>query len=220
MKIGLTGGIATGKSHVLSILRQLGCHVIDADQVAREVVRPCRPAYHELVREFGAHILTADGTIDRPQLAELVFADAEKRHRLNAIVHPRVVQAIRRRLRHFETIDPQGIVVVDGALILEVGLEHLFDKLIVAYCPPDLQVDRLMKRDRLTRQQALNRIRAQMPIDEKRAHADYVIDTSGSFDQTRQQVERVFERIQKEFRPQPRSRSHHRGSGQRREREP
>ncbi len=215
LKIGLTGGIATGKSHVLSILQQLGCHVIDADQVAREVVQPCRPAYHELVREFGEHILAADGTIDRPQLAELVFTDDEKRRRLNAIVHPRIVQAIQRQLRRFEATDPQGIVVVDGALILEVGLEHLFDKLIVAYCSPDLQVDRLMRRDRLTRQQALNRIKAQMPIDEKRARADYVIDTSGSFDHTRQQVEQVFENIQKEPDPHPRSHPHHRRSDRR-----
>jgi dephospho-CoA kinase len=198
LRVGLTGGIATGKSHVLSVLHRLGCRIIDADQVARDVVVPGRPAYAEIVREFGHGIVTESGAIDRPQLGAIIFRDPPKRRRLNAIIHPRIMEEIERRLAAFEESDPEGMAVVDGALILEAGAQALFDRLIVVSCDPEEQVRRLMDRDRLSRQEAVSRIQAQMPTAEKRRYADFEIDTSGPFDQTDQQIERVYRTLHQE----------------------
>ncbi|MCS6805649.1 MAG: dephospho-CoA kinase [Acidobacteriota bacterium] len=195
LKVGLTGGIATGKSHVLSLFKALGCHVIDADQIARQVVAPGQPALNELVNEFGPQILDATGHLDRAYLANLVFQDEQKREQLNAIVHPRVIQEIARQYSAYEQSDPNGIVIVDGALIIETGLHTTFDVLIVTDCDPQQQLNRLVARDRLSEEAALNRIRAQMPAAEKKKHADFVIDTSGSFENTRRQVEQVYQAL-------------------------
>jgi dephospho-CoA kinase len=197
LKVGLTGSIAVGKSHVLSLFRGLGCQSIDADHVAREVVQPCRAAYHEIVSTFGAGVLAADGFIDRARLGKIVFDDSEKRQWLNAIVHPRVMEEIEQRISRLAESDPDGIVVVDGALIIEAGVQEFFDTLIVVFCNPDAQIKRLMRRDRLSRELAMKRIQAQMSSEEKRAYADFEIDTSGSFKNTRRQVEQVYQALRK-----------------------
>ncbi len=195
LKIGLTGGIATGKSYVLGILRDFGCEVIDADAVAHRVIEPGRPAYHELIGHFGQGIIAADGTIDRAKLGATVFADKSRREKLNSIVHPRVYEWQARWLAEVEQRNPAAITVVDAALMIETGSYRRFDKLIVVHCEPNLQLERLMVRNNLTREEAMARISAQMPSSEKLKFADYAIDTSSGFEDTRRQVEAVYSEL-------------------------
>jgi dephospho-CoA kinase len=192
LKVGLTGGIATGKSYVVGVLRELGCEVIDADTVAHAAVEPGQPAHQEIVEEFGPEVLEAGGAIDRTRLGAIVFADPSRRERLNAIVHPRVVEAQERWLADIAARNPQAIAIVDAALLIEAGAYRRFDQVVVVYCEPELQLARLMARNHLTREQALSRIAAQMPTAEKLKYADYTINTSGSFADTRRQVEALY----------------------------
>jgi len=196
LKVALTGSIAVGKNYVLQLLHELGCHTIGADHIAREVVRPCDPAYHEIVREFGAEILTSEGTLDRGKLGSVVFNDAAKRERLNRIVHPRVIEQIDKLVSEIERYDPNGIVVVSGALFVESGAYRNFDKVIVVFCDEEKQIERLIERDGFSREEALKRIRAQLSSEEKRRYADFEIDTSGGFEATRAQVEALYRRLQ------------------------
>jgi dephospho-CoA kinase len=191
LTVGLTGGIATGKSYILETLGSLGCATIDADIVARQVVEPGKPAYEDIVRRFGREVLAEDGALDRARLGAIVFADQSQREALNAIVHPRVFEAQAKWLAETAALDPQAVAVVDAALMIETGSYRRFEKLIVAYCSPELQLDRLMSRNRLTRAEAEARIAAQSSTEEKLKYADYSIDTSLGFEDTRQQVERV-----------------------------
>ncbi len=195
LKVGLTGSIAVGKSFVLSVLRELGCATFDADKIAHSMMKPGLPAYEEIVREFGPEVLSEDGSIDRAKLGAIVFAEAARRKRLNEIVHPRVIEEQNRLLRDLETSTPAGIVVIDAALIIESGGYKRFDKLIVAYCDSEIQIERLMRRNKITREDAERRIAAQMSSDEKRRYADFEIDTSGPFDQTRQRVTEVLNQL-------------------------
>lgn len=192
LKVGLTGSIAVGKSFVLSVLKDLGCHVIDADALARAVVGPDTPGLRSVVQAFGEQILNANGELDRAKLGAIVFADETKRHQLNSILHPSIIAAQDRELRALEEQDPGGIAVVDAALMIESGGYRRFDRLIVVHCSPEIQLQRLMKRDGLSREDAEKRISSQMPPCEKKKYADYLIDTSGSFETTRKQVEGVF----------------------------
>lgn len=191
LKVGLTGSIAVGKSFVVSVLRELGCATFDADRIAHSVMEPGKAAYQDIVREFGDDVLAADRTIDRTKLGAIVFADAERRKRLNEIVHPRVHEEQNRLLTEAEAADPNGIAIVDAALMIESGGYKRFDKLIVVFCDRETQVERLMERNQITREDAERRIAAQMPSDEKRKYADYEIDTSGTFDETRSRVQQV-----------------------------
>lgn len=195
LKVGLTGSIAVGKSFVASVFRELGCFVFDADQIARSVVEPGRPAYDEIVREFGREILAPDGSIDRSKLASIVFADREKRMRLNEIVHPRVIEEQDRLLRELQATNPDAIAIVDAALMIESGGYKRFDKLIVVFCDREEQIKRLMNRNHISREEAERRIAAQMSSEEKRRFADYEIDTSGTFEQTRQRVIEVYNQL-------------------------
>lgn len=192
---GLTGGAGSGKSTVAAMFAELGARVIDADRVAHEVIRPPHPAYHEIVREFGFEILDSQGEIDRKRLAAIVFADPEKLEILNAFVHPRVLERIERLAEGFLLADPKAVVLVEAALHYEAGYAGHFKKIIVAWCHPEQQVERLMARMGLTREQAELRIAAQMPAEEKRRRADYVIDCSGDLETTRQQVVELFPRL-------------------------
>lgn len=207
LKIGLTGGIATGKSFVLAVLRERGCEVIDADAVAHRVIEPGQPAYQDIVDHFGEEVLGTDGAtiapIDRARLGAIVFADQNQREKLNSIVHPRVFEAQARWFAEVEAKDPDAIVVVDAALMIETGSYRRFDKLVVVYCDPDLQIERLMDRNNLTREQALARISAQMPSAEKLKYADYTIDTTNGFEDTRRQVESLYVNLQTHRTPQP-----------------
>lgn len=195
LRVGLTGSIAVGKSFVLSVLRELGCATFDADKIAHSMMKPGLSAYEDIVREFGREVLFDDGSIDRTKLGAIVFADEARRKRLNEIVHPRVIEEQDRLLRDVEASNPDGIAVMDAALIVESGGYKRFDKLIVAYCDSEIQIERLMRRNKITRSDAERRIAAQMSSGEKRRYADFEIDTSGTFDQTRQRVTEVFNQL-------------------------
>lgn len=192
LRVGLTGSIAVGKSHVCEVFRELGCYVLDADQTAREVVKPGTKGLIRIVEAFGSGVLQASGELDRKKLGAIVFADKDKRERLNAIVHPLVIEAQDEWIRSVEARDPNGLAIIDAALMIESGGYKRFDKLVVVWCEPDIQLQRLMKRDGLSRENAEARIRAQMPQEEKKRFADHLIDTSAGFDETREQVKKVF----------------------------
>lgn len=191
LKVGLTGSIAVGKSFVCSVFRELGCHVLDADQTARDVVRPGTPGLAKIVSEFGEEILTPAGELDRPKMASIVFADEKMRLLLNSIVHPLVFEAQDAWLRERETEYPDGIAIVDAALMIESGGYRRFDRLIVVWCEPEIQFERLTKRDRMGEREARRRIASQMPQEEKKKFADFLIDTSGDFEATRERCRQV-----------------------------
>lgn len=198
LKVGLTGSIAVGKSYVLSILRELGCVTFDADKIAHSIMEPGRVAYEDIVREFGSEMLDDNGLIDRGKLGPIVFADADRRKRLNQIVHPRVIEEQDRLLAKAEAANPNAIAVVDAALMIESGGYKRFDKLVVVYCDRESQIERLMRRNQITREDAERRIAAQMPSEEKRRYADYEVDTSGTMEETRRRVIEISNALQRE----------------------
>ena len=195
LKIGLTGSIAVGKSYVCDIFRELGCHVLDADKTAREVVEPGTQGLRRIVAEFGDGVLLPDGGLDRKKLGNIVFTDEEKRNLLNSIVHPLVIKAQNKWVKMCKENDPGGIAIIDAALMIESGGYARFDKLIVVWCKPAIQLRRLMLRDNLSERDAKKRIDAQMPQDEKKGFADHLIDTSGGFDDTRKQTIEIFHKL-------------------------
>src|SRR5437773_7912860 len=194
LRVGLTGSIAVGKSHVLRMFAELGCHVIDADTIAREVVAPNTEGLKSVVATFG-DVLNFDGTLNRAKLGQIVFADEARRQKLNSLLHPLIIAAQDEQIRELESHDPEGIVIIDAALMIESGGYERLDKLVVVYCDPEIELERLMKRDGLSREAASERINTQMPQEQKKKYADYLIDTSGSFDATRAQVVSVFEQL-------------------------
>jgi len=197
LRVGLTGSIAVGKSFVTSVFAELGCHVLDADQTAREVVMPGAAGLSAIVDAFGHDILAPDGTLDRARMATIVFADEAKRQRLNFILHPFIIARQDEILRDWEREDPNGIGIVDAALMIESGGYKRFDKLIVVHCQPEVQLERLMLRSKLTLAEAQQRIASQMPQEEKQRYADYLIDTSDGFEPTKQRTAEVYKELRK-----------------------
>jgi dephospho-CoA kinase len=195
LRVGLTGSIAVGKSNVARVLAELGCHVLDADQTARAVVAPGADGLRMIVAAFGNDVLRADGTLDRAALGRIVFADEQARLRLNAILHPLIMAAQDEWLKARGREDPQGVAVIDAALMIESGGYRRFDKLIVVHCRPEVQLERLMRREKITRAEAEQRIAAQMPQAEKMSYADYLIDTSDGYDTARAQTIAVYEKL-------------------------
>jgi dephospho-CoA kinase len=195
LRVGLTGSIAVGKSYVAGLLRELGCRVTDADEVARRVVEPGTEGLRAVAEAFGPEVLREDGTLDRARLGALVFGDEEKRLRLNALLHPLIMAEQDAQLRRWELEDPRGVGVVDAALMIESGGFRRFDKLVVVHCRPEAQLERLMRRNQLMREEAERRIAAQMPQAEKLRYADFAIDTSGDFEDTRRQTEAVYREL-------------------------
>jgi dephospho-CoA kinase len=191
LRVGLTGGLASGKSFVGRALADLGCHLIEADQLGHEVLMPGAEAYEPVIREFGRGVLAADGAIDRARLAAEVFDRPERLEKLNGLVHPAVVRREEEALKAFEASDPGGIAVVAAAILIETGSYRRFDKIVLAVARPEQQVERAMDRG-LSREKALARIARQMPLEEKRKFADYVIDTSGGKGDTLRQVNEVY----------------------------
>jgi dephospho-CoA kinase len=193
--LGLTGGIATGKSSVARLFERLGAVVIDADRIVHELQAPGQPALAEIAAAFGAGMLRADGSLDRERLGALVFRDAAARARLNAIVHPRVGAELARRLAAARAAGAR-LILLDVPLLLETGGARGFvEGVIVVYAPEEQQIRRQMERDGCARDEAERRVRAQLPIEEKRRRADHVIDNSGSPAETEAQVRRLFERL-------------------------
>jgi dephospho-CoA kinase len=199
LRVGLTGSIAVGKSFISGVLAELGCRVLDADETARDVVTPGSPALLEVVAKFGDSVIKGDGTLDRVALGALVFADADKRSTLNSILHPYIIAQQDERLREWEALDPDGIAIVDAALMIESGGYKRFDKLIVVHCRRDVQLERLMSRDNLNRAEAERRIAAQMPQEEKKKFADYLIDTSDGFESARRRAVDVYGELREEL---------------------
>src|SRR6266480_3711033 len=197
LKVGLTGSIAVGKSSVLGVLAELGCHVLDADATARDVVAPGTAGMNAVVDAFGDDILNSDGALDRARLGAIVFADETKRLQLNSILHPFIIAAQDERMRQWEKEDPQGIAVVDAALMIESGGYRRFDKLVVVHCRPEVQLERLISRDGLSPQEAERRIKSQLSQEEKQNFADYLIDTSDGFNETRKRTMEVYEELLK-----------------------
>ena len=194
--VGLTGGVASGKSTVVSMFAEEGARVIDVDELSRLVVEPGRPAWHEIIAFFGREVLKEDGALDRRRLGHIVFSDARKRRELEKIVHPRVLEEYEKRLNLIREQNKQAIVIADVPLLMEIELEARFDRVIVVYAPPKLQTKRLIGRDGLTEQAALKRLTLQMPIEEKARRADSVIDNSGSLEETRRQVRQVYQGLE------------------------
>ncbi len=192
LKVGLTGSIAVGKSYVCEVLRELGAHVLDADQTARDVVAKGTRGLAMIAEEFGPEVVTADGELDRPKMAAIVFGDETKRLKLNAIVHPLVIEAQDVWIRKCETEDADGIAVIDAALMIESGGYTRFDKLIVVWCESGVQLERLKNRNGFDDAEALRRINSQMPQEEKKRFADYLIDTTDGFEATRRRTVEVF----------------------------
>lgn len=190
MILGVTGNIASGKSSVCRQLARRGALVVDADQLAREVVEPGGPVLEQLVAAFGEDILKADGSLDRHCLGDLVFSDPSARDRLNAIIHPAIAALSVTRLQELRAAAP--LIVYEAPLLFEVGAETRVDKVLVVTIDPEVQLARLMERDRLDQQSAQQRIDAQMAQEQKIAHADYVIDNSASQEETMAQVERLW----------------------------
>jgi len=195
LRVGLTGGLACGKSFVGEALAALGCHLIRADELGHQVLLPDGEAYQPVVREFGAGILDEEGRIDRGKLAAEVFTRPERLERLNALVHPPVIRREQELLARLAGSDPNGIAVVEAAILIETGSYKRFDKLVLVVCTPEQQIARAVKRDGVTPEQALRRLERQMPLEEKRKYADYVIDTSGDKADTLRQTREVYERL-------------------------
>lgn len=194
--IGLTGNIASGKSSVAQMFEKLGARIIDADLVARAVVEPNRPAWNEIRDTFGAEVLNPDGTIDREKLGEIVFNDEEKRKALNEITHPRIIEEIKGLIERSRD-EGVNVTIIEAALIVEKGgwLRDIIDNLIVVSASEDSRIERLMSRNGYSREEALSRIRSQMPSAEKEKHGDFIIDNSTSLEDTESQVISIWEKI-------------------------
>ena len=195
--VGLTGGIASGKSTVCGFFQAAGARILDADQMARQVVMPGEPAWRAIVDHFGKSILKPDGALDRAALGEIVFRDKMQRTVLEGIIHPRVRQAMIAATAHLSSAEPGCLIIQDVPLLLETGMHRNqgLAEIIVVYLPETVQIERLIKRDGINREQALRRVRAQMPMEEKRKLATIVIDNSGNLDQTQDQVRQIHRRL-------------------------
>ncbi len=193
--IGLTGGICSGKSTVSRMLKRRGARIVDADKIARHVVEPGMPALAEIAWAFGDEMIRPDGSLDRQRLAALIFSDAEQRRRLNSIVHPRVAEEQARIVARIAREDPHALVIIDAALLIEVGAHRNVEKLIVVYVSLKIQAERLMQRNSLSEEEALLMIRSQMPLEEKARMASFVVDNSGSLNETERQVEAIYQEL-------------------------
>jgi dephospho-CoA kinase len=189
--VGLTGGIATGKSTVTEMFRERGVVILDFDVMSRDVVEPDTPAWHDIVAHFGESILSADRTLDRAKIGDIVFPDAEERKKLEGFIYPRLFEEYNRLLSEIEEADPDALVLVDTPLLFEAKLEGMFGKILVVYATRELQIERLTERDGLDMDAVLARIDAQMPTEEKLEGADYVIRNCGSLEGVERAVEEI-----------------------------
>jgi len=197
LTVGLTGGVASGKTAVSRVLREEGAYIIDADQIARELVQPRKPAWNEIIRAFGKEILREDGSIQRKKLADKIFTDPEQRKVLNQILHPRIEKEIDRRAREIGQKDPEAIVVIDAPLLVELGMHHKVDRLIVVTSTQSQQMERLKKRDGRSPEEASKLLFSQIPIEEKVKLADFVVRNEGSLEEMKKRAREVFKELKK-----------------------
>ncbi|MBN2059240.1 MAG: dephospho-CoA kinase, partial [Deltaproteobacteria bacterium] len=194
--IGVTGGIASGKTTVANMLKELGAPIIDFDVLAREVVEPEEPAWKDIVAFFGEQVLNEDRTLDRKKLSEIVFRDMEKRKKLEGFTHPRINEGFISRLNEITKDNPNAIIQVVIPLLIELNLQYRFHKNLMVYVPEEVQIERLVARDNITRDEAARILKAQLPIDEKVGYADFVIHNDKSIEDTRIQVEKLYKQLQ------------------------
>jgi dephospho-CoA kinase len=195
--LGVTGGIASGKTTVSKMLLELGTPLIDFDILARQVVEPQKPAWNDILEYFGKQVLHEDGTLDRKKLSDIVFKDFEKRKKLESFTHPRIHEAFVKSLDDITSEDPNAIVQVAIPLLVELNLQYMFHKMVVVYIPPEKQIERLAERDGITPQEAANILKAQLPIDEKVGYADFVIHNERTLEETKRQVEELWMNLKK-----------------------
>ncbi len=193
--LGLTGGIACGKTTVANMFEELGAATIDFDVIARQVVEPGQPALENVVAYFGQQVLQKDGTLDRKRLSRIVFQDADKRRKLERLTHPPIFEAFFREVRGIAETDPKAIIQAVIPLLIEVNMQHLFDKILVVHIPEAGQIRRLAKRDRISESQAAKMVASQMPIEKKLAYADIVIRNDGPVEETWKQVQKVWQSL-------------------------
>ncbi|MBI5810354.1 MAG: dephospho-CoA kinase [Deltaproteobacteria bacterium] len=195
MIVGLTGGIATGKSLVSKELKRLGARVVDADAIAREVSAAGSPACGEIVKEFGRGILGSGGVLDRKRLAGIIFNDPESRRRLDRIMHPRIIKRMREEAGRLRRIDPDALIVFEAPLLFEAGLNKDVDRIIVVVSDEDRQIERLRRKEGLTAKDARKRIMSQMPLDEKKKLADHIIYNNGTVEEALKEAGSLYERL-------------------------
>ena len=195
--VGLTGGIVGGKSTVASMFRDLGAKILDADILGHSVILPYKPAWKKIVKLFGEDILRKDLTINREKLGKIVFADQALLKKLNEITHPEIIKLIKKEinLARDKTHNQEKILIIDAALIYEAKIDRLMDKIIVVYIDEDEQIKRLIKRNNLSKDEASQRVKSQIPMKEKIKMADYVIDNNDTLDKTKKQVEKIWQEL-------------------------
>ncbi len=191
----LTGAISTGKSIVASMLAEMGSHIIDTDLIAREVVQPGQPALREIEEFFGKDVINTDGTLNREKVRDQIIRDPEKRNKLNSMTHPRINQIVMERIGSFNSMNDTMPIIIDVPLLYESGWDKFFPDAILVYVPVTVQIERLMIRDRLDRPTAELTVKAQMSIEDKKVKARFVIDNSGTLEETRMQVVKLFDQL-------------------------
>ncbi|MCK4390144.1 MAG: dephospho-CoA kinase [Desulfobacterales bacterium] len=195
--LGVTGGIASGKSTVAHMLKEMGAPIIDFDLIARQVVEPGKPAYKQIIEYFGKQVLQEDGSLDRKKLSKIVFRDFEKRKKLESFTHPPIYEEFLKQVNWIAEKDPEAIIQVAIPLLVESNLQYMFHKLLIVYIPEEQQIARLIERDGISKEEAANILKAQLPIDEKVGYADFVIHNEGSVEETKKQVEHVWQTLKK-----------------------
>ena len=193
--LGITGGIATGKTTVVDMFAQLGAAVIDFDILARLVVEPDKPAWKEIVSYFGEQVLMENRALDRKKLSQIVFQDRQKRKKLESFIHPRTLEEFVNQVNDITQKSPSAIILADVPLLIEVNWQYLFHKIVVVSESPEKQIERLTKRDNISPEEAHNILKAQLPIDKKAGYADFVIDNGDSLQETRAQVEKLWQEL-------------------------
>lgn len=193
--IGLTGGIATGKSIVASVFREMGAIILDADVIARLVVLPHQPAWKDIVEFFGPQVVNEDQSLDRAKIGEIVYNNPNSLKELNRFTHPRIMQYYKDELRRIKTEQPDAIVILEVPLLYETNMDKLCQQVVVVYVDRETQIQRLMKRDNMSYADAVKRVDAQMPMDEKVRRADFVIDNRGSMEETKEKATKYYNEI-------------------------
>ncbi len=194
--LGITGGVATGKTTVVDMLAELGAAVIDFDILARQVVEPGKPAWKEIVSYFGEQVLQENRGLDRKKLSRIVFQDRQKRKKLEGFIHPRTLEEFIKQVADITQKTPRAIIQADVPLLIELNWQYLFHKIVVVSVSPEKQIERLIKRDNISTEEAHNILSAQLPIDEKAGYADFVIDNGDSLQETKIQVEKLWQELQ------------------------
>lgn len=204
--VGVTGGIASGKTVVAKMLEALGAPLIDFDFLARQVVEPGKPAFRQIVDYFGKEVLQENGALDRKKLSKIVFQDTEKRSQLEGFTHPPIYEAFLKGVSAITEKDPEAIIQAVVPLLIEKNLQSIFDKVLVVYVPEEQQIERLVDRDGISEEEGTHMLKAQLPIQEKLAYADFVVHNEGSMEETKKQVEEIWLELKKFQREKARSR--------------